>query len=156
MTTFEVQETAVIQAPAPTVYQIIADYEVGHQEILPRRYFKRMEVLEGGRGTGTVIRVDLDVYGNKATYTLTVTEPEPGRVIQEQDEEAGITTTFIINPIDERSSEVTIHSINPAKPGVMGWLGQKVTAVVTKRIYRDELAQLDEVAQRATHLDASG
>lgn len=43
-----VKASAVIAAPAPVVYSIIADYRHGHPSILPPRYFDNLEVLAGG------------------------------------------------------------------------------------------------------------
>ncbi len=36
MSTYQVEETAVINAPATHVYNIIADYNEGHPSILPK------------------------------------------------------------------------------------------------------------------------
>ena len=149
MKTFEVRSERIINAPADQVYNIVADYHEGHQAILPRRYFKNMEVVAGGRGAGTEIVVAMDVFGNKATFNLTVSEPEPGRVLKEADAEAGITTFFPVDPIgDGRQSRVEIRSTNPAKPGLAGRIEQMVVSAVTRRIYREELAQLAAYAQR--------
>jgi hypothetical protein len=148
MNTFQVASELVIDAPPDQVYAILADYHEGHQAILPRRYFKDMKVVEGGQGERTKIIVAMDVFGNKATFNLTVSEPEPGRILQEADVEAGITTVFTVDPINGgQQSKVEIRSTNPAKPGLLGRLEQMVFTAVTKRIYREELAQLSEYAQ---------
>ena len=150
MKTFQVASDMVINASPDQVYAILADYDEGHQAILPRRYFKDMRVVAGGTGEGTKIVVDMDVLGNKATFNLTVSEPEPGRVLQEADEAAGITTIFTVDPVnDGQQAKVEIRSTNPAKPGLLGRLEQMVVTAVTKRIYREELTQLSEYAQAA-------
>ena len=45
--------SAVVPASPDVVYKIIADYCHGHPGILPREYFRKVEVLEGGTGAGT-------------------------------------------------------------------------------------------------------
>ena len=158
MNTFQVASDLIIKAPADQVYNILVDYHEGHQAILPRKYFKHMEVVAGGRGEGTKIVVAMDVFGNKATFHLTVSEPEPGRVLKEEDAEAGITTIFTVDPIDDgQQAKVEIRSTNPAKPGILGRIEQLVVTAVTKRIYREELAQLNEYAQNTayTHRELS-
>ncbi|MEM7333137.1 MAG: SRPBCC family protein [Chloroflexota bacterium] len=151
MNTFQVASDIIVNAPAQQVYDILADYDVGHRAILPEKYFKEMTVLEGGKGAGTKIRVEMEVMGNQSTFNLVVTEPEPGRILEESDAEAGISTVFTIEPRNEGAqSWVEIRSTNRGKPGLMGKLEQWVVTAVTKRIYREELANLNEYAQRVT------
>ncbi len=151
MNTFQVAEEIIVNAPAQQVYDILADYHVGHRAILPDKYFKEMTVIEGGRGAGTKLKVDMEVMGNQSTFNLVVTEPEPGRLLEESDAEAGISTTFTVEPVNGGAqSRVEIRSTNRGKPGLMGWLEQKVITAVTKRIYREELANLNRYAQQVT------
>ena len=148
MKTFQIASDLIINAPADHVYNILVDYHKGHQAILPRRYFKKMEVVAGGTGEGTKIVVTMDIFGNESTFNLTVSEPEPGRVLKEEDTEAGITTIFTVEPVNgEQQSIVEIRSTNRAKPGISGWIERMVVTAVTKRIYREELVQLNEYAQ---------
>ena len=57
-----------------------------------------MTVEKGGKGAGTVIRVLMNVLGVDRTYYMEVSEPEPGRVLAETDQDAGVTTTFTVKP----------------------------------------------------------
>ena len=149
MNTFQITEDVLVNAPAQQVYDILADYHVGHREILPKQYFKEMTVLEGGKGAGTKLKIEMEVMGNQSTFHLVVTEPEPGRILEESDATAGISTVFTVEPRNGGAqSWVEIRSTNRGKPGLMGWLEQKVVTAVTKRIYREELANLNEYAQR--------
>lgn len=149
MSTYHVHESAVIDARPDRVYSIIADYTGGHQEILPRQYFKEMVVEQGGKGAGTVVRANMEVMGAKRFFRLFVTEPEPGRVIAEADAEAGVHTTFTVDPYHNgQQSRVTIASDFRASPGLKGVIERLFNPSITRRIYRTELQQLDEYARR--------
>ena len=94
------QASAVMHAPAATVYEVLSDYQQGHPAILPRKYFIDLTVAEGGRGAGTVFLVKTKVMGQERTSRMTVAEPDPGRVLLETDPEAGVTTTFTVDPLE--------------------------------------------------------
>lgn len=143
-----VEETAVINASASHVYNIIADYQEGHQAILPRDYFDEMIVTKGGQGTGTEITVHMSVMGVKVTYQMLVTEPEPGHIIAEEDAEAGVRTTFTVDPLEDGTQcRVTIHTKVRVKSGLAGFIEKLMNPPVMRRIYREELANLEKVAQ---------
>jgi hypothetical protein len=147
MNTYQVTESAIIDAPTECVYAIISDYHEGHQAILPTRYFKEMQVFEGGQGSGTIITVLMNAFGTKVNYTMTVSEPEPGRLLQEEDAAAGVLTTFTVEPLQNNTqSHVTITTTTKVKPGLRGWLEKLTTPGIARRIYREELAQLNHYA----------
>jgi uncharacterized protein YndB with AHSA1/START domain len=136
--------TSVIDAPPERVYAVLADYHRHHPNILPKLYFTGLRVEEGGVGAGTVVVADMDVYGSKRSFRLAVTEPEPGRVLAESDASAGIFTTFTVEPwAGGAKSRVTIASEAQASPGFAGWIEQLVNPLITARIYRAELGQLN-------------
>jgi hypothetical protein len=148
MGTYHVEESAVIDAPPKRVYEIISDYHDGHPSILPSRYFSDLEVIEGGQGTGTMIKVTMNVFGAKALYQMSVSEPEPGRVLQEEDVEAGVRTTFTVDSVNGgKQSLVTIATEARTSPGLRGWIEKLVSPAITKRIYQEELAQLSTVVK---------
>ena len=105
--TTTVSASARIEAPARRVYELIADYRDGHKRIVPPRYFKSLDVEEGGFGAGTIIRVTMHILGADRTYRARVTEPEPGRVITETDLENGLATSFTVTPNGD-AADVTI------------------------------------------------
>ncbi|MFQ6030742.1 MAG: SRPBCC family protein, partial [Dehalococcoidia bacterium] len=84
-----VQSSAVMDAPTSAVYEVLADYQDSHPAILPRKHFIDMTVEEGGRGAGTVIRLRMKLMGRERSSRMTVTEPDPGKVLMEADAEAG-------------------------------------------------------------------
>lgn len=143
MTTYHTQASATIEAPADRLYAIIADYHQAHPAILPRRYFTGMTVDEGGRGEGTRATVEMKAFGNHFVYHVTVTEPEPGRVLVEEDQAAGVVTTFAIEPLNgKEASRVTITTEGKTSPGLRGWVEKWLTPLLLRRIYKDVLANL--------------
>ncbi len=72
-----------MDAPADRVYAIIADYRNGHPHILPKQ-FRNLTVEQGGVGAGTIIRFEVRVFGQTQHFRAVVSEPEPGRVLVEE------------------------------------------------------------------------
>jgi len=146
-----VQATAAasseIGAGPRVVYDLIADYHDGHPSILPPEHFTRLDVEEGGRGAGTVIRFGMKVLGRERTARAQITEPEPGRVLAERVlDDRGFVTTFSVDPIDARRCRVTIATTWEAR-GLGGFFERLFVPHLFRRIYRAELAQLDRVAR---------
>jgi hypothetical protein len=92
--------SARIEAPAARVYSIIADYTQHHPRILPHKYFKSLEVEEGGVGAGTRIHVTMRVLGTTISFRHVVSEPEPGRILIESDEDGSTATSLTVDPLD--------------------------------------------------------
>ena len=143
---FTVKASAQVAAAADVVYGIIADYHNGHPHILPKQYFEWLEVEQGGRGEGTVIRFQMRVLGQTRVLRAVVTEPEPGRVLVETDTGgAGPVTTFVVEPEGSRS-HVTFRTELTSAGGPLGVLERFVLRRVLRRIYARELGQLGRVA----------
>lgn len=149
MNTYQVQASAPIQAPAHVAYGIIADYRNGHPHILPP-YFSNLVVDEGGIGAGTRIRFDMTLLGQKQRYCATVTEPEPGRVLMEDNgPEAGSVTTFTVDPaLQGAAAQVTITTKFTQRPGLGGRIERFLIGFFVPRIYAQELQLLDKVARQ--------
>jgi len=138
--------SAVIPAPAPIVYGLIADYHQGHPSILPPKYFRNLTVEEGGRGAGTRISFEMRSFGKIQRFRGEVAEPEPGRRLVETYPDSGIETVFTVDPADEgRSSLVTIAS-SYHKPGLPGWFDRLLAPVFLRTVYAAELRLLGEQA----------
>lgn len=148
---FTVKASAQVGAPADVVYGIIADYRNGHPQILPKQYFEWLEVEQGGRGEGTVIRFQMRVLGQTRVLRAVVTEPEPGRVLVETDTGGGgPVTTFTVEPEGSRS-HVTFSTELTSASGPVGILERFVLKRMLRRIYARELEQLGRVAvERST------
>jgi hypothetical protein len=143
VSSYEVEVSAMIPARPEQVYAVLADYHTGHPAILPEPYFEELSVVEGGTGAGAIAEVQMNVYGAKRDFRLTVTEPEPGRVLVEADPAAGLVTTFTVDPVDDwEQARVTIHTAAETRPGLAGLLERLFNPGVTRRIYRAELERL--------------
>ena len=143
---FTVKASAQVGAPADVVYNIIADYRNGHPHILPKQYFEWLEVEQGGRGEGTVIRFQMRVLGQTRVMRAAVTEPEPGRVLVETDTGGdGPVTTFTVEP-EGTGSRVTFSTEMTSAGGPLGVLERFVLRRVLRRVYAAELKQLGRVA----------
>lgn len=139
---YEVSVERKIHASADRVYHVIIDMEE-HRRILPKQ-FESLEVLEGGRGAGTVFRLTMNVMGSRSSLVMTIEEPEPGRIVREQDEAAGVTTTWELTPESGESCRLRLTSQFPYKPGFSGWVERLVTPPMIRSIYQRELENMDE------------
>ncbi|MCK6626246.1 MAG: SRPBCC family protein [Anaerolineae bacterium] len=148
METYNVTESALINAPAEKVYAILADYRNGHPHILPRPPFVSLEVEEGGIGAGTRFRMQMRAFGKTQTAQAVVTEPEPGRVLVETIPEAGIVTTFVVMPAGNGQQARTTFSTDLKAPrGLLAPLERWMTRRFLEQTYRRELQLLDAFAQ---------
>lgn len=147
MSAYRVSVSQIIDAPAETIYAILSDYHDGHPSILPRQYFEGLTVEAGGGGAGTVVRADMNVMGNRQRFRLVVSEPEPGRVLAEEDTAAGVLTHFILEPQSDGRTRVTIRSDFRSAGGLRGFVERLVNPSITRRIYGEELRLLNEVAR---------
>ena len=142
----DLSASAVIHAPAADLYAIIADYERGHPRILPKPPFVSLAVEEGGIGAGTVIRVHMRVLGRPQPFRAVITEPEPGRVLVETNDN-GYVTTFTVEPrVDGQHAAVTITTELPRRAGTLPALERWLATRLLRPVYVKELAQLAAVA----------
>jgi hypothetical protein len=110
---------------------------------LTGRHAQKSETHPGGIGAGTVVITDMEVYGTKRTFRLKVTEPQPGRVLAEEDAAAGTTTTFTVEPVGDGSqARVTIATYARVGPGFSGWMERMLNPYLMRKIYNEELQQL--------------
>jgi hypothetical protein len=145
MNQIHVEVSEVIEARPDKIYAILADYRVGHPAILPKPYFTELVVEEGGQGAGTIVRVGMQVMGKAFAYRQTISEPEPGRVLKEVDDAAGVRTTFTVDPLNgDGRSRVTIATDAAISSGLTGWLERVFNPPVMRRIYKQELQNLAE------------
>ncbi len=137
--------TSDINAPAQRVYSILTDYRVGHQAILPREYFRKVEVEYGGSGAGTKLYVEMHVLGVTKSFRHVVSEPEPGRVLVEADADGSTVTTFTVDSLGDGSlCRLTIETRFPVRGGLAGSIERFLTARMLRSIYSKEVAKLAE------------
>lgn len=134
----------VINAPAERIYAVLTDYKKGHKQILPEQYFSDLTVERGGIGAGTLIQFKTHVLGQSRTFRAEISEPKPGRLIEETDLNTGLVTTFSIEPMS--SSPMTTVTITTKywKSGIMGFIEQLTAPPLLRRIYSQELQKLEK------------
>lgn len=141
--------SAVIAAPAAHVYEIIADYRHGHPEILPKPPFVSLAVEEGGVGAGTRMLVHIRMFGRTIAYRAVVSEPEPGRVLVETNDN-GYVTSFTVDPLaGGQQARVTFTTVVSRKSGARARLERWLVERMFRPVYVRELAQLATVAHEA-------
>ena len=146
----KVKADAVLDARPEEVYATIADYRKGHPSILPKESLYDLQVEQGGYGAGTIIRFKSRILGVEQSFYQRVSEPEPGRVIVEQDIDSkqNFATTFTVIPVEEgKKSQVEISTTMNASPGFRGFAERVVLSIFNPRIYREEMKLLEAVAQ---------
>jgi hypothetical protein len=138
-----ISASALIHAPASRVYAILADYERHHPRILPRDFFRKLEVESGGIGAGTRTRIEMRVLGSTRIVRHVISEPEPGRVLVETDLDGASITTFTVDPVDDgEACNVAIDTELRSRPALLGRVERWIAARILPRIYRQELALL--------------
>jgi hypothetical protein len=134
-----------VAAPAPEVYSYIADYREHHPRFLPPA-FSKYEVEVGGVGEGTVVRFRLKAGMRDRDYRMRVTEPSPGSVLVESDLDSSLVTTFTVTP-QEGGSRVRIETQWQGAGGIGGFFERTFAPGVLRKLYGEELANLDRYAR---------
>lgn len=143
MSAIHVIETADIDAPPTAVYDIIADYRVGHPAILPPAYFQDVRVVAGGTGVGTTIQFKMNMMGVKQPGVLTVTEAERGRYLKEISPDGTITTYFRFEPLNDGArTRITFDTTMQISGGVRGVIERLMVPGYLRRVYHEELTLL--------------
>jgi hypothetical protein len=147
VSTYLVEESRTVRAPAALVYGVIADYRDGHPHIVPRQ-FSNLVVEQGGYGAGTVFTFQAHAFGATRTVRAMVREPEPGRVLEEVMGGGGA-TRFTVDPVEDgRASHVTISTHMPRSSGLRGMVETMLSGWFLRRVFREELARLDAFASQ--------
>jgi Polyketide cyclase / dehydrase and lipid transport len=147
----KVKAEAVLNARPEDVYTTIADYKKGHPSILPKKSFYDLKVEEGGYGAGTIMSFKSRVLGVEQSFHQRVSEPEPGRVLVEQDMDTvqNVITSFTVIPVEQgQKSHVEISTMMNTSPGLKGFVERVVVSIFNPPIYRQELKLLESVAQK--------
>jgi Polyketide cyclase / dehydrase and lipid transport len=147
----KVKAEAILNARSEDIYATIADYQHGHPNILPQESFYGLHVEQGGYGAGTVIRFKMKVLGVEQDFYQRVSEPEPGRVLVEQDIDSpqNIITTFTVTPVeDAQKTRVEITTEMTTSPGLKGIIERIVVPMLNPPIYQKELKLLEAFVQK--------
>ena len=146
-----VKVDAVLHARSGDIYATIADYRHGHPNILPKKHLYDLHVEEGGYGAGTIIRFKSRILGMERSFYQRVSEPEPGKILVEQDIDSGKPdgSTFTVKPtIQEGQTHVEISTLITISPGFQGLIERLIIPMALAPIYRQELQLLEVVAQK--------
>jgi hypothetical protein len=139
------EASAIIDARAEDIYEVISDYRVGHPAILPKPDFGELIVVKGGRGAGTEMRFTMRVLGKEYHFHQLVSEPEPGRLLVETEIERDLVTTFRFEPLENGSrTRLIIKTVSSPSKGLAGIIEKLFQPAITRKIYRKELAQIAE------------
>ena len=155
MAQIQAKANAILEARPEDVYATIADYREGHPNILPKKNLYDLQVEQGGYGAGTIIRFKSRILGVEQSFHHRVSEPEPGRILVEQDIDSvqNVVTKFIVTPLEQgQKSNVEIITTMNASPGLRGLVERIVVSTVNPGIYRKELKLLEVVAQKRSTL----
>jgi hypothetical protein len=148
--TFET--SAPIRARPEVVWVILTDYRNGHPNILPPRAFSDFRVEEGGQGAGTVMTFRFHVAGATRAVRHVVSVTNPGRTLVEGEPDGASVTTFTLTPLDDgQRTQVHISTVQRSQDGLRGGIERLLAPLLAptmRRIYLDELARLDALAQR--------
>jgi hypothetical protein len=136
---------ADIEAAADVVYGVLADYHEGHRQIVSPRFFQDWQVKQGGYGAGTILEYNAIVFGRKQAHRAVVSEPEPGRVLVETEEQ--LQTTFTVDRLDGNRSHVTITTVFHTSKGLQGVVEQLLMPGMLRPMYKEEIRELEQVAQ---------
>jgi len=138
------QASAVIPASQARLYGVLADYHLSHPQILPRDYFRKLEVEEGGVGEGTRTRLEMHVLGATKTFRHVVSEPEPGRVLVETELNGENQTRFTVDPVGDGTSRLTIETEFSTSGGVLGRVERFLTERMLRSIYEEQLSLITQ------------
>ena len=149
---YRVSVSGRVAAPPVQVYSVIADYKEHHPHIVPPEYFRRLDVLEGGIGAGTRTQIEMRVLGVTKVFEQVITEPQPGRVLVETNQDGSAVTTFTVQPAGTyAATQLTITTDITARPGFAGFVERLVTSAMLPRIYQKEFARLAEYLDNRAH-----
>ena len=134
----------LIDAPAPIVYHLLADYREHHRPggFLPPA-FERLEITSGGVGAGTEYRLLMAVGGRRREVSTKVSEPVPGHKIVETG--SGIETTFTVEQTID-GAQVRFDTVID-EDGLQGVLNRLFAAWMIRPVYEDELRRLEDHAK---------
>ena len=151
MSTINVDYSMIINARPEDVYAVFRDYRVSHPAVLPKPYFEYLTVHEGGLGAGTKFTAGMNVFGTKSTFSATVSEPEPGRVILEKDDAERLVTHFIMDPVENgQKTKVTLKTKAQTSGGFQGIMERLTMPFILRMMYKQELTNVGEYLAKKT------
>ncbi len=145
MATLHASAEHVIDAPIDVIYNCIADYNQHHAHILPKEFSDLRVESGGGVGDGTVITFKAKAWGVTQAYRATVSEPQPGRVLVETNDD-GSFSTFTLDAVPG-GVKVTIETTFTTSTGLKGLMERLLARRTMESMYARELANLESYAK---------
>ncbi|MGH3318584.1 MAG: SRPBCC family protein [Streptosporangiaceae bacterium] len=145
----QVRMVTVRRVPAPPddVYRLVADYQRRRDYLTDN--FTDYAVEEGGQGAGTRMRYRLHAGRRVRDCRMSVSEPDPGRVIVEEDANSSLRTRWAVTAQGGRSS-VEVEVTWDGAGGVAGFFESMFAPLGLRRIYDQVLDRLARVAARSS------
>jgi hypothetical protein len=134
-----------LNIPASQAYSYIVDYEKHHGAWLPPAY-SEYRVTGGGVGSGTLFSYHLNTGRRERDYHMQVTEPDPGRAVQEADTGSSLTNTWTVEPRGD-DSIVRIETRWQGAGGVGGFFERTFAPRAVQALHTDTLARLVAYAE---------
>jgi hypothetical protein len=131
-------------AAAPEqVFDLLSDYVDGRPRVQPEA-FADWAVEEGGIGEGTVVTYTLHAAKRQRPYRLEVSEPEPGRVLAEDDTTSTFAQTWTVEPVATGGTRVAVACSWQGAGGVGGIFEGIFAPKGVTRLYEQILAGVAE------------
>ena len=131
--------TVLVDAPPEQVLEAVADYRDVRPRILTGHY-RDYEVLEGGRGAGTVVRWKLQATRTRVRDVRAVVDVA-GRTVIEKDTNSSMITNWTVSPAGEGAT-VTVKTTWQGAGGINGFFEKTFAPLGLRRIYDEVLANL--------------
>lgn len=133
-----------IAAPVRRVRTLVADYADSRPKILTEHY-RDYRVLEGGTGAGTTASWTLQATSKRVRKVkATVTEPEPGTLV-ETDANSSMVTTWTVREAGD-AALVRIETTWQGATGIGGFFEKTFAPLGLRRIYDGVLEKLSVLA----------
>src|SRR5579859_1210303 len=120
MSNITVSTERVIDASPAQIYDVLADYQNKRARMLTPNFIE-YAVEKGGYGAGTVISYVLQAANRQRAYLMQVEEPVKGSVLTERDSHSSLVTTWVLSPISDQQTRVSVTSEWRGSQGVGGF-----------------------------------
>ena len=144
MTKLHVRCERLVRQPSDFVHHLFADFVNHHPNFLPPS-FGNVQIESGGYGAGTVYRFTQRSAGQTRAFKMVVTEPDPGRILIEQDQLSDLKTTFTFTPVGQQT-RITLETDWESAGGLSGVLEAWFAPMLMRGLYRDELNRFEAYA----------
>jgi hypothetical protein len=146
---YDVEEVAKIGAPIRAVYRVLTDFGSGRAWLQPLRPGARYELLEGGVGQGTRVRVRVGVVGVGMVFELAVTEPHPGRLLRIVDVEGALVISCEVAELAPCLTRLRISINLDSHGGSPGRIRRLVTTSFLRGVLQEEMRLIRAAAGEA-------